>query len=72
MYNHETRSNDITERNPISEERPTCETCEYWDGEIQPAICKRYPRPVGHVSSEVWCGEHPGFPRWIEQQGEKQ
>jgi len=52
-------------------ERPTCETCFYWDGEIKPAICKRYPRAVGHVDDDDWCGEHHLFPQWIEQQKEK-
>ena len=77
-------------------DKPTCETCPYWDKLIAasgdwPAEgnCHRNaPRPFHRESTDDdpdgeedyrndrwpcvpghgFCGEHPGFPAWIESQ----
>ena len=63
-------------------ERPTCETCFYWDGDYTAAVghCMYEPLPqidsngfyvFGKTGKHQYCSKHPDFPRWIEQQGEK-
>lgn len=59
-------------------DRPTCKTCPYWCFAVQSC---RNSSPVVRLSADgsavaswpptafdAWCGEHPGFPAWIESQ----
>ncbi len=61
-------------------EKPTCETCVYWDHQAgedvhEEAFCRRRaPQSVEYkVGSNIatyhydWCGEHNDFSDWLEQ-----
>ena len=64
-------------------EKPTCKTCVYWCNE---GACRRYaPRwqyrgnhqyntveDEPRIDHNYWCGEHPDFEKWREQQKEKE
>lgn len=61
-------------------ERPTCESCPYWDrvdeGD-EHGWCHRYPPVIDpddpdevispFVVRRRWCGEHPDFPDYLEE-----
>ncbi len=62
-------------------DKPTCETCPYWDSDscVEEfwCACRRNPPTLegdeergGWLAThrENWCGEHPDFPKWIEEQ----
>ena len=43
-------------------DKPTCQTCKFWDNTGLTGICRRYPKQGGKEWSVThmldWCGEH--------------
>lgn len=73
--------------NPLdTSERPTCETCVFWEAGADPEIngvCRHDPPTVAFDAYEVhivtkwpavwphqWCGKHHEFKQWLERKQE--
>lgn len=64
--------------NATNGQRPTCETCSYWDRDENISFegeCRRYaPASASEDVSAIWrdtrrdywCGDHPDFETWAE------
>jgi hypothetical protein len=56
---------------PRPMDKPKCKTCIYFiSGKYETGSCRRYPitTTTKFASEGYWCGEHPDFPKYIEQQ----
>lgn len=44
----------------MSDEKPKCETCLFWDKDASLPLgkCHRFPA-IAMKSGDDWCGEHP-------------